>query len=257
MPSENTSKMMGDIHPCTLSFAWLRLSVSARPHTTRPVCIPHTHTHTHTHCVVLCAWLRLSLPAPSPGTHPARAHTHPRPHTACTHASSPYPPPPQTAHEHPAPTRTPLQRVHARTCTHTERCPLPGCDALPLSLPTRHTCKPTHTHSHPAPPRPPHHPPPPHPHIHTHTLCCPWPACVSRPLSLPPPPQAHARAAHSNHATPPGHVTDTPHTASPSPTSPHCVCSCPLSFSFLPSSVIVPLLLAPLPPPSQDRVPLR
>ena len=189
-------------------------------HHTPRVHTTHTHTHTHTHCVVLCAWLRLSLPAPSPGTHPARAHTHPRPHTACTHASSPYPPPPQTAHEHPAPTRTPLQRVHARTCTHTERCPLPGCDALPLSLPTRHTCKPTHTHSHPAPPRPPHHPPPPTP-TYTHTLCCPWPACVSRPLSLPPPPlphpQAHARAAHSNHATPPGHVTDTPHTASRPP----------------------------------------
>ena len=36
--AEHRSKMMGDIHPCTLSFAWLRLSVSARPHTTRPVC---------------------------------------------------------------------------------------------------------------------------------------------------------------------------------------------------------------------------
>ena len=227
-------------------------------HHTPRVHTTHTHTHTHTHTLRRPLRLAASLSACTipRHTHPARAHTHPRPHTACTHASSPYPPPPQTAHEHPAPTRTPLQRVHARTCTHTERCPLPGCDALPLSLPTRHTCKPTHTHSHPAPPRPPHHPPPPTP-TYTHTLCCPWPACVSRPLSLPPPPQAHARAAHSNHATPPGHVTDTPHTASPSPTSPHCVCSCPLSFSFLPSSVIVPLLLAPLPPPSQDRVPLR
>ena len=182
-----------------------------------------THTHTHTHTLRRPLRLAASLSAHTIPRHTprTRAHTHPRPHTACTHASSPYPPPPQTAHEHPAPTRTPLQRVHARTCTHTERCPLPGCDALPLSLPTRHTCKPTHTHSHPAPPRPPHHPPPPTPPTYTHTLCCPWPACVSRPLSLPPPPlphpQAHARAAHSTHATPPGHVTDTPHTASRPP----------------------------------------
>ena len=30
-------------------------------------------------------------------------------------------------------------RTHTHTHTHTQRCPLPGCDALPLSLPTRHT----------------------------------------------------------------------------------------------------------------------
>ena len=81
-----------------------------------------------------------------------------------------------------------------------------------------------------------HLPPPPHTHTHTHT-------------------HTHGRTL-STHATPPGHVTDTPHMPHPPPhPAPLCVFLSPLF--LLPSSVVVPLPLAPLPPPSQDRVPLR
>ena len=103
-----------------------------------------------------------------------------------------------------------------------------------------------HTHTPMPPTRPPvaaihntltpHTYPPPHTHTHTHT-------------------HTHGRTL-STHATPPGHVTDTPHMPHPPPhPAPLCVFLSPLF--LLPSSVVVPLPLAPLPPPSQDRVPLR
>ena len=214
---------------------------------------PRVHT-THTHTASSFAPGCVSLCLHHSQAHTRHAHTHTPGPTRCAH-THPHPIPPpmntQPPHAHPYNVRT---HAHA----HTQSVVLCLAVTLCLCLCPHATHASPHTHTR-IPPRPdphttPHPPPPP---TYTHTLCCPWPACVSRPLSLPPPPQAHARAAHSTHATPPGHVTDTPHTASPSPTSPHCVCSCPLSFSFLPSSVIVPLLLAPLPPPSQDRVPLR
>ena len=78
------------VHPCTLSFAWLRLSVSARPHTTRPVCIPHTHTHTHTLRRPLRLAASLSactIPRHTPGT---RIHTPPAPHGVHTRGIAGY-----------------------------------------------------------------------------------------------------------------------------------------------------------------------
>ena len=67
----------------------------------------------------------------------------------------------------------------------------------------------------------------------------------TRPHTLHPRNTTWACHRHATHASPP----TPPHPA------PLCVFLSPLF--LLPSSVVVPLPLAPLPPPSQDRVPLR
>ena len=159
---------------------------------------PHAHTraahpapggtytqHTHT----------THLPAPPPPpTHTQGCTRHPRNTTwAChrhaTHCLAP-PPQPPTNTQTPGPHHTHIRvRTHTYTHTrkHTQCCPLPGCDTMPVSLPTHHKHTPpprTHTrpstHTHTAP---------------THTLRCPLPGWVSRPLSLPP--RTHPCGAHA------------------------------------------------------------